>query len=236
MDFQNNANEAVINFYGDIVNERFFKTDVCPTDISDFLESVGDSKPLNIHINSCGGSVFAGITIYNRLKAHKGIKTVYIDGLAASIASIIALAGDKIIIEPSAYYMIHKPCSCVCGNADEIRKEAEELDKIQNTLTDIYMLFSKCERKEIEDYINAETWFTGTEVVEKFNFQLSEEKTNAVNYLCTDKLKGCKNVPESIKNAFNNFKNKTVPPYTENRTESNDFELLKLQKYIYENI
>ncbi len=224
MDFQNNADKAIINFYGDIVNNKVFKTDVCPTDVSDFLATIDTNKPLSIHINSCGGSVFAGITIYNRLKAHNGIKTVYIDGLAASIASIIALAGDKIIIEPSAYYMIHKPISYAYGNADEIRKEAEELDKIQNTLVEIYLNHSFCTKEELNDFVNAETWFTGTEAVEKFKFQLAEEKSNAVNYLCTDKLKCCKNIPINIKNAFN-----------KNNQNNNEIALLQLQKYIYEN-
>lgn len=224
MDFQNNADKAIINFYGDIVNDKVFQTDVCPTDVSDFLATIDTNKPLNIHINSCGGSVFAGITIYNRLKAHNGIKTVYIDGLAASIASIIALAGDKIIIEPPAYYMIHKPISYAYGNADEIRKEAEELDKIQNTLVEIYLNHSFCTKEELNDFVNAETWFTGTEAVEKFKFQLVEEKSNAVNYLCTDKLKYCKNIPVNIKNAFN-----------KNNQNNNEIALLQLQKYIYEN-
>ncbi|WP_330594436.1 Clp protease ClpP, partial [Clostridioides difficile] len=70
---------------------------------------------MNIYINSGGGSVFAGMAIYNMLKRHEGFKTVYVDGIAASIASVIALAGDRVVIPQNAYFMIHKPWIGLCG-------------------------------------------------------------------------------------------------------------------------
>lgn len=89
---------AELYFYGDIVSSclgAWDDTDQYPESIKKFLDNV-KGKDLDIYINSGGGSVFAGMAIYNMLKRHKGFKTVYIDGLAASIASVIALAGDKV--------------------------------------------------------------------------------------------------------------------------------------------
>ena len=101
-------NSADLYFYGDIVSSwwgAWDDTDQYPEAVKNFLDGV-KGKDLNIHINSGGGSVFAGITIYNMLKNHSGFKTVYIDGLAASIASVIALAGDKVVMRTGSSLMI----------------------------------------------------------------------------------------------------------------------------------
>ena len=92
-------------FYGDIVDSwlgAFDDMDQYPEAIKNFLDEA-KGKDINIYVNSGGGSVFAGMAIYNMLKRHKGYKTVYVDGLAGSIASVIALAGDKFIIPSNAY-------------------------------------------------------------------------------------------------------------------------------------
>src|SRR3712207_1077741 len=105
--------KAELYFYGDIVSETWqsywFEEDKCPQDVSDFLKELENSKDVDIYINSGGGSVFAGIAIYSMLKRHKGKKIVHVDGLAASIASVIALAGDEVIIPSYANFMIHNP-------------------------------------------------------------------------------------------------------------------------------
>lgn len=93
-------------FYGDIVSDEMDKwqdTDTCPQDVQNILKQIDENKPLDIYINSGGGSVFAGLAIYNMLKRNKAQKTVHIDGLAASIASVIAMAGDKIIMPSNAF-------------------------------------------------------------------------------------------------------------------------------------
>ena len=115
---------ADLYFYGDIVSDwwgAWTDADQYPEAIRDFLKEQ-DGKALNIYINSGGGSVFAGLAIYNMLLRHKGFKTVYVDGMAASIASVIALAGDRVIIPKNAFIMIHKPWSWCDGNATDSAK------------------------------------------------------------------------------------------------------------------
>lgn len=102
---------ADLFFYGDIVSSWYGAwddTDQYPEKVRDFLKE-HENKDLNIYINSGGGSVFAGMAIYNMLKRHNGQKTVYIDGLAGSISSVIAMAGDRIVVPKNSFLMIHKP-------------------------------------------------------------------------------------------------------------------------------
>ena len=131
---------ADLCFFGDINSEslgewqKYYPEDKAPKDVQDFLDQVGDVEKLNVHINSGGGSVFGGIAIYNILKRHKAEITVYVEGIAASIASVIAMAGDKIIIPANAQMMVHKPSSITWGNADDMRKEADVLDGCQKVI------------------------------------------------------------------------------------------------------
>ena len=98
-----------------------------------------DVENINIYINSVGGSVYEGLAIYNQLKRHKAYKTVYVDGMACSIASVIAMAGDKVIMPKASMLMIHNAWSCACGNAAELRKAADDLDVMSETLAQAYL-------------------------------------------------------------------------------------------------
>ena len=164
-------------FYGDIVDNwlgAWDNEDKYPQLIKEFLdEAIG--KNINIYINSGGGSVFAGMAIYNMLKRHKGHKTVYVDGLAGSIASVIALAGDKVIIPNNAYMMIHKPWSGLYGNSNELREMANTLDKIEEGILNIYAenLVEGVELETIKEMVNNETWLTGEEASKYFNIEVS---------------------------------------------------------------
>ncbi|HBH4164734.1 TPA: Clp protease ClpP, partial [Clostridioides difficile] len=174
---------AELYFYGDIVSSwlgAWDDTDQYPESIKKFLDNV-KGKDLDIYINSGGGSVFAGMAIYNMLKRHKGFKTVYIDGLAASIASVIALAGDKVIIPSNAYFMIHKPWCNVYGNSNELREQAEILDKIEEGIINVYSenLSLDVNIEDIKNMLNNETWLTGEEAIKYFNMEISDN-VNAV--------------------------------------------------------
>ena len=164
-------------FYGDIVDNwlgAWDEEDKYPQLIKEFLdEAIG--KDINIYINSGGGSVFAGMAIYNMLKRHKGHKTVYVDGLAGSIASVIALAGDKVIIPNNAYMMIHKPWSGLHGNSNELREMANTLDKIEEGILNIYSenLVEGVELETIKEMVNNETWLTGEEASKYFNIEVT---------------------------------------------------------------
>lgn len=173
--------KAELYFYGDIVSNSWesywYEEDKCPQDITDFLKELESSKSIDIFINSGGGSVHGGLAIYNLLKRHQGQKTVYVDGIAASIASVIAMAGDKIIIPSNAQFMIHKPLTWCGGNADDLRKTADILDTCQKSITKIYMENVKegITEEKITELINNETWFTGDEVAQCFNVEVEEQ-------------------------------------------------------------
>lgn len=138
------------------------------TEAREFVSRINglDVEQINLHINSPGGSVFEGNTIYNALKQHKAKVAVYIDGLAASIASVIAMAGDTIEIASNAMVMIHKPAVLMWGQADDLRKEADLLDKIEDSLIDTYVARTGGDREQIATWIEEETWFNADEAVE----------------------------------------------------------------------
>nr|UVM81371.1 MAG: Clp protease [Bacteriophage sp.] len=205
------STSADLYFYGDIVSDwwgAWDETDQYPEQVKNFLDEA-QGKDLNIYINSGGGSVFAGMTIYNMLKRHQGYKTVYVDGLAGSISSVIALAGDKIVIPSNAYYMIHKPLGEIEGNANQLREHADLLDKIEEGILNVYSenLKEGIDIEIIKELVNAETWLTGIEASKYFNIEVSEgiEVLNCVS----DTFDRCKNLPKALwKDAQEELKNK----------------------------
>lgn len=116
-----------------------------------------------LRINSPGGDVFDGLAIFNALKAHPAKVTVQVDALAASIASVIALAGDAVKAHSNAFMMIHNPWSIVMGDAAEMRQMADILDKVTATLADVYAGRTKAAADQVKAWMDAETWFTAEE-------------------------------------------------------------------------
>ena len=201
-------------FYGDIVSSwwgAWDDTDQYPEAIKNFLDEAR-GKDLNIHINSGGGSVFAGITIYNMIKNHVGNKTVYIDGVAASIASVIALAGDKVIMNTGSSFMIHKPSSWIMGNANDMRKCADDLDVIQECIMQVYKdnLNEGIDIKDIENMVNAETWLTSEQAKEYFNIEIQDNKAVACISDMFDKYQHTPNYLKNVKENGKNEKNKEL--------------------------
>jgi ATP-dependent Clp protease protease subunit len=125
-----------------------------------------EAKELTLFINSPGGSVFDGLAIYNSLRQHPANVTVKVMGVAASAASFIAMAGDRIVMPENAFLMVHNPMGAVFGNADEMRDWADTLDKIAASLVGIYVARTGKDEKEIKDLLDAETWLTAAEAVE----------------------------------------------------------------------
>ena len=123
------------------------------------MKALGD-RPLNIRINSPGGSVFDGLAIYHYLSARPNV-TVTVDGIAASIASIIAMAGTKRVMPESAYLMIHNPWTGAIGEAKDLREQADLLDKLGETLAGIYVKVTKKGKETIRAMMDAETWIDG---------------------------------------------------------------------------
>lgn len=172
---------AELLLYGDIVKDEWYKCsddDTCPKDIVDFLKDLDNFESLNININSGGGSVHGGLAIYNQLKRHNGFKTVHIDGIAASISSVIACVGDKVVIPTPSQFMIHKPSICLLANmnANDLRKMAETLDVCEESILNVYMTKVKngITKEQIQALVNAETWFTGENVTDYFDFEIEE--------------------------------------------------------------
>jgi len=123
-------------FLYDAIGADYFGDGITAKSVADALAEFTPKADLDIYINSPGGSVFDGIAIYNQLARWGGKKTVHIDGIAASIASVIAMVGDEIKIAENGLFMIHSAWGITVGNAAEMRKYADSLDKINGTILD----------------------------------------------------------------------------------------------------
>ena len=145
------------------VMDRFWG--ISAATIYDQLKELGDIKTIRVRINSPGGSVFEGTAIYNLLKQHAARVLVSIDGLAASMASIVAMAGDEIEIGDGAYLMIHDPLGYVRGDSGEMRDMAELLDKMRDQLIGIYARRTSQSVDQIQEWMKAETWMTAEEAI-----------------------------------------------------------------------
>ena len=135
---------------------------------NDFIGDLRDIKAgkIALHINSPGGDVFDGIAIYNALRRHKADITVWIDGIAASAASFIAMAGDEVVMSPHSQMMIHEASGLVIGAADDMRKMAEILDKSSDNIASIYAKRAGDDVAEWRQRMKDESWFSDIEAVE----------------------------------------------------------------------
>lgn len=199
-----NATETSVDlyFYGDIVSDwwgAWQEEDQYPEAIKNFL-SEANGRDLNIYINSGGGSVFAGIAIYNMLKRYEGRKNVYVDALAGSIASIIAFADSEApTIPANAYLMIHKPWAGCEGNSSELRKMADTLDSIESGIWNIYEehLAEGVSIETIKELMEAETWLNGKEAAQYFKVKVgAENETVAAVQDYTEMY--CHNIPKDL--------------------------------------
>lgn len=159
------ADTADIYIY-DVIGGDWFGEGTTAKSFRDELKALGDVKTLNIFVNSPGGDVFDGVAIFNQLARHKARKIVHIDGLAASIASVIAMAGDEIVIAGNGMIMIHRAWALALGNAGDMRKAADSLDKVDQTILGTYVTRTDGDEAEIMAMMEAETWMTADEAVE----------------------------------------------------------------------
>lgn len=133
----------------------------------EFLADLGklDGQHIHLRINSPGGSVVEGTAIYNALRRHKGGLTVHIDALAASMASVIAMAGAPVYIADNALLMIHNPWTVSMGDSDQLRREADLLDKLKDSLRNAYVRKTGMEADRIAEMMDQETWLDAVEAV-----------------------------------------------------------------------
>lgn len=187
------------------------------------LDALGEIKILNVYINSPGGDVFEGNAIYNMLKrkAKSCILNIYVDGLAASIASVIAMAGTNVIMPSNTMMMVHNGWMYTYGNSKELRDAAEMLDKVNISIRQAYLnkAGDKLEDETIADLMDKESWLTAQECLDYgLCDQVIDEKQVAAKFDMS-LLKNFKNVPD-ILGAFKNI-DKEVEE-NEQKQEKND--------------
>nr|DAY19725.1 MAG TPA: Putative ATP dependent Clp protease [Caudoviricetes sp.] len=157
-----------IDIYGVVLNGKdYWGEDTGVSEVINRLKRLEPTQNIVLHVNSVGGEVSAGVTLYNRLRALPNKKSVIIEGLAASIASIISMAGDEIHMALGSEMMIHNPSSFAWGEADDFEKAAESLRKTKENLIDIYEARTGLTREEIATMMDEETWLTAREALEK---------------------------------------------------------------------
>ncbi len=174
------------------------------------LISLGNLSHINLHIHSPGGEVFDGIAIFNQLKNHSATITVYIDGLAASMASVIAMVGDTVIMPKNAMMMIHKPWGVSWGDANDMREYADLLDKLENVLIPAYVAKTGKTTEEITAMLEQETWLDGDECVEHGFADKVIEPVKAMASLTSKRIEEFSSMPSAIKNQITP-KNTTKP-------------------------
>ncbi|CAI1933005.1 ATP-dependent Clp protease proteolytic subunit 2 [Serratia fonticola] len=175
------------------------------------LKALGDLDHIDLHIHSPGGDVFEGIAIYNLLDSHPASKTVYIDGLAASMASIIAMVGNPIIMPENAMMMIHKPWGITGGDADDMRDYADLLDKVESVLIPSYAKKTGKTTDELAAMLSEETWLTAQECVEH---GFADQLTTAVQAMArinSKRLEEYSAMPSSLKNMITKPKAQAAP-------------------------
>lgn len=193
------ANAVDVYIYDRIGNGFFIEGTSAKKFITDLNKH--KDKTVNLHINSPGGSVFEGYAIYNYL-SERGNVDVHIDGLAASISSIVALAGQKISMAKNGLFMIHNPFTSVDGDRNKLQKTIDILDKIKSQMVDVYYEKTGIEKAEIVKMMDAETWLTASEAKEKgFVDEITGSMkiaANAMGYAPLTEM-GFMNIPEKIK-------------------------------------
>ena len=159
-----NDSEAEILLYDDIAN---FDSEqwgyMSAKSLINKIKALGDIQNITVRINSNGGDVFQAQAMYNYLKSHKANITVRVDGIAASAASLVAMAGNKIIMPENSMMMIHNPAGGCYGEADDMREVAEVLDKVRDMLANAYVAKTGQDREKIIRMMNDETWLTASE-------------------------------------------------------------------------
>lgn len=168
---KSDGNIGEIYIWGDITSMKWWDEDVTPQDIKKALDEMGDVTKVKVSVNSYGGECDAGILIYNILDDYRKRKNipidVTIDGVAASMGGVIAMVGDKVTMHDNAILMLHKPIGIVLGNSDEMRKQADVLDKYEQRLINIFMSRFKGTEDELKEIISAETWYLADEAKER---------------------------------------------------------------------
>ena len=173
---------AEISIFGDL-GASWWGDSVTLADFKKEFDAVKDRDSIKVMINSPGGDVWDGMGIYNLISSVRQKVTVEVLGLAASIASIVALAGKELVMGEGSYFMIHKPWSFSMGTSDDLRKDANLLDKVEGQMLSIYAQHTDMTDAEIVDAMAEETWYTADEAVDAgFATEVTEHGKMAASY------------------------------------------------------
>lgn len=154
-----------LTLYGAISDETWYGDEVTPKKFGQELAALGELERLDIYINSPGGDVFAGFAIHNMIKRCAAEVVAHVDGLAASAASIVCMAADKIVMPKTASMMIHNAAAETYGNKTKLRKMADELERVDGQMAEIYAERSGMDVAEAARMMDEETWMTGEEAL-----------------------------------------------------------------------
>ena len=161
---RNDNDERILMLNGEISNETWFGDEITPKEFRGELNS-GQGK-VTVWINSPGGDCFAAAQIYNMLMEYSGTVDVHIDGIAASAASVIAMAGNHVAISPVGMMMIHNPATVSIGDEREMKKAMEMLSEVKESIINAYELKTGLPRKQLSNMMNAESWMNAQKAVE----------------------------------------------------------------------
>lgn len=156
--------ERVLELYGTIAEESWFDDDVTPQIFKDELNA--GSGDITVWINSPGGDCVAAAQIYNMLTQYKGNVTVKIDGIAASAASVIAMAGNMVLMSPVSMMMIHNPATVAFGDHAEMQKAIDMLAEVKESIINAYVIKTGLSRSKLSHLMDAETWMDANKAVE----------------------------------------------------------------------
>lgn len=210
---------------GDVwVYEWFGETATAPNTFKEELSQF-KGKDLTVWIDSYGGSVFAGASIYNALKEHDGKITVKVDGKAMSAASVIAMAGDEILMSPVAVMMIHNPLIAAYGNMHDLRKTADILDQVKESIVNAYVTKTGRSRNKISQMMDEETWMSANVAVKEgfadgvLYQDSADEALDGVQNFSFNRLAVVNSANQSIKHALDLFKDKKIKNEANNVVE-----------------
>ncbi len=201
--------QAELVMYGVFDESGWYDDSITSKEVLNALKDMPDTvNTVNVRINSPGGSVWAGLATYNVLKNSDKKIVVYVDGLAASIASVVALAGDEVFIGKGAMFMIHRPMSGVYGNTSEMLDMIDKLDKVEAQLVSVYLKETNLSRNEISTMIMNDTYFDEDESIKHGFATAKMEEDSYVNMAACLRNASWLKDKTSIVNNFNKHREK----------------------------
>ena len=204
---KNDDKNAELMLYGDIA-ESFWGDTISAKEVTEYLADL-DVENINVYINSNGGVVDTAIAINNALRRHKAKVTVNIDGIAASAATLITCAGDTVRMPKNALFMIHNSLTIAMGDSEEMRKQADVLEKYKNSITETYLQKVNIDKEKLSELMDNESWLSAEEalkygfideIIENTDIQVVENKVISNNMVFNMAEFKNFNVDKNIKN------------------------------------